>query len=962
MSSPIDTLVARVGAGLLRVAGAQVSEGIRKHLEAKQIEQLLREAAEVGAADLAKSAVDFLETKDAETLARQAFAVCVRGGIAAQVESVRDSFIKAYCLHESVSTSGAQRAARNLFESLWVAVNRTWAAALETGVLRAEAIRTSLNDSILQDEIAAIEDAYSAYSKLDSSGLARILKFERDFRRQVADRFRFVTPPSLDTNQKVPIEKLYVGAQFASEAIDGGSLISADALLTGAHRIVVLGNPGGGKSTFLGFLCRKLASSPRNALVGGRNLTPILITLRDYAGEKGHNPVSLLDFVESQARARYQLNVPEGALDVLVATGRVLLLLDGLDELLEPGLRAKIVEDIDAFCNQHPAVPVIVTSRQVGYELAPLDSGRFRVCRLAEFNDNQVQEYARKWFSLDRDLGRADRITLASAFFAESQLAPDLRRNPLLLGLLCSLFRGEGYIPRNRPAVYEKCATLLFERWDKARGIRVQLPFEHHIRPAIGFLAHWIYSECSLESGVTESRLVQRVSEYLQERRFDDESEALAAASDFVEFCRGRAWVLTEVGADPVSGDGLFHFVHRTFLEYFTAAHLVRIYPTAHQLTLEIQDRILRREWDVVAHLAVGLLDRQAEGAADEVIRVLLAAARRQSSESLIVSAFCARLLGSVVPTRATVRQVVEEVFAASAACLEEAQLSFEAVVGQAVSESIEGLRGGSEENRAVISSRFGELVDSSIEAGGAKSRSALALAIFATYRGQLEMSTARELFDPTTLSRHESAIRSIVAEHCEFSSFAVFCGVALLSEIVKWHGADILFRQCELPFGVIRWLPPAAMLTLSVDFQRRPFHASRSHDVQVEDGLECLLTLKFPLPRRDGLPSIRSFLGSGSDARDIGARDRYPSEVAFGAALLGGAIFFELHDEAGESRDAEVAMPTGSFGHLLKARHLGRQTEEADAVLDQLSGMPRLRDCLRGWIERAVDFWTAAQ
>jgi hypothetical protein len=36
---------------------------------------------------------------------------------------------------------------------------------------------------------------------------------------------------------------------------------------------------------------------------------------------------------------------------------------------------------------------------------------------------------------------------------------------------------------------------MLFERWDKRRGINVTLPFEKRILPAMEFLAHWIYSD-----------------------------------------------------------------------------------------------------------------------------------------------------------------------------------------------------------------------------------------------------------------------------------------------------------------------------------------------------------------------------------------------------------------------------------------------------------------------------------
>lgn len=120
---------------------------------------------------------------------------------------------------------------------------------------------------------------------------------------------------------------------------------------------------------------------------------------------------------------------------------------------------------------------------------------------------------------------------------------------------------------------------MLFKRWDKGRGIRYLLPFEAHIEPAMMYLAHWIYSDGIRQSGVTEGRITAATADYLQNRQYDDRDEAEFAAGAFVEFCRGRAWVFTDTGTTQ-TGERLYQFTHRTFLEYFTAAYLVRVHRT----------------------------------------------------------------------------------------------------------------------------------------------------------------------------------------------------------------------------------------------------------------------------------------------------------------------------------------------------------------------------------------------
>ena len=107
---------------------------------------------------------------------------------------------------------------------------------------------------------------------------------------------------------------------------------------------------------------------------------------------------------------------------------------------------------------------------------------------------------------------------------------------------------------------------MLFERWDKSRDIVVPLPFEEHIRPAMQDLAFWIYSNEELQGGVSEGRLIERTSAYLCKWVFDDVLKARMAATDFIRFCTGRAWVFTDTGTTR-EGERLYQFTHRTFLE-----------------------------------------------------------------------------------------------------------------------------------------------------------------------------------------------------------------------------------------------------------------------------------------------------------------------------------------------------------------------------------------------------------
>ena len=386
--------------------------------------------------------------------------------------------------------------------------------------------------------------------------------------------------------------------------------------------------------------------------------------LRDYAQEQRVRPCSIIEYLEAHSKREFQIEAPSGAFKLLLVSGRILIVFDGLDELIEIKDRSDVCSAVAHFALEYPVAPILVTSREVGYEQAPLDRAQFSHYNLNPFGDEQVKEYADKWFRYTCHPNAEEGKRLSAAFIAESSVVPDIRSNPLMLGLLCNLYRQDGFIPKNRPDVYQRCADLLFTRWDRSRGIHIKLPLEHRLRPAMSYLAHWIYSDEKLQTGVTEDHLVLKTTEYLRQW-VEDDAEAEKVAREFVTFFRGRAWVFTDTGSDRTQR--LYQFTHRTFLEYFTADELVRIHSRAEDLHEHLIDRIKSRSWDVVCQLAFQLIAQRTLSHNLLVEELCEDARAAELGKRLCILSFLARTMDLLYPMpttrRGAVRLCVSTVF-----------------------------------------------------------------------------------------------------------------------------------------------------------------------------------------------------------------------------------------------------------------------------------------------------------
>lgn len=189
--------------------------------------------------------------------------------------------------------------------------------------------------------------------------------------------------------------------------------------------LVVLGEPGSGKSTLTEVLAARLCDS---------NFLPVRVELRGVAAEStifGQIEQAILNGSGDHVDWHDLLESAEEALPVV--------LLDGFDELLQAAgtNRYDYLEQVQEFQHrqatmEHP-VAVIVTSRTVVADRARFPRGSLGL-RLQPFNDDQVQRWLEMWNQYNADSLRARGLTplTSEAVLRHRELA----EQPLLLLML----------------------------------------------------------------------------------------------------------------------------------------------------------------------------------------------------------------------------------------------------------------------------------------------------------------------------------------------------------------------------------------------------------------------------------------------------------------------------------------------------------------------------------------------
>jgi len=354
----------------------------------------------------------------------------------------------------------------------------------------------------------------------------------------------------------------------------GQVYVSESDLLGSTRNIVVLGEPGAGKTTTLRRIAlATLIHEPENSL--DSHGFPILLLLREIARTKficeelcdifglkcsrSYTDPTLKDRpAESLKRADVDIKIDdvdaEEILAQLLDSIRAVLLLDGLDEIA-PHRRISVEHEIERLTSRMGHCNTIVSCRSGDFS-APLHN--FQVIEIAPLDVQEIHELASIWLG---DPG---------AFLIELKNRPyrDIVDRPLLLTFLLFLFSTEGSLPEQPSLIYRRVVYRLLREWDEERRIKRSSAYAHFDPDRkTDFLSELAYELTYQAQGKSFSeQLFAQIYDRLYKRYRLPRTDHKRIAAE----------LQTHTGIIVATGIESFEFAHLSIQEYLCANHIVR--------------------------------------------------------------------------------------------------------------------------------------------------------------------------------------------------------------------------------------------------------------------------------------------------------------------------------------------------------------------------------------------------
>ncbi|BAY28833.1 NACHT domain family protein [Nostoc carneum NIES-2107] len=364
------------------------------------------------------------------------------------------------------------------------------------------------------------------------------------------------------------------------------------------QKLMVLGKPGAGKTTFLKYLAMQC--------IEGQYLTnkvPVFITLKEFA-EESQQP-NILEYVAQKLSV---CGVKDASIkaEQLLRQGKLLVLLDGLDEVREEDTK-RVSRQIRNISDQFHTNQFVITCRIAAKEYTFEQFKEYTDVEVADFGKEQIAIFAENWFRLSEP-NEAKRFIHK---LEDNKRIQELATNPLLLTLLCLVFAEKRDLPKRRSKLYQYCLKILLKKWDaKIFNERDHVYKNFSVQDKESLLSqigvttfeqqNYFFEQETIEAYITEF-FHKLYHTYLDPEILRLDSEAILKSLE------AQHGLLVE------RANGIYSFSHLTFHEYFAAKYIV-----ANSADETLVSHLADKRWHEVFLLSVGMMPK-----ADTLLRLM---------------------------------------------------------------------------------------------------------------------------------------------------------------------------------------------------------------------------------------------------------------------------------------------------------------------------------------------------
>lgn len=379
----------------------------------------------------------------------------------------------------------------------------------------------------------------------------------KKYRQALIDKYQKLNIP-FRPHRPLEMREIYVSLAFKAS---DRSLIEAENAVQKYRRLVVKGAPGSGKSMLLKYLALSY-SEGRFKNLSDRPV-PILLELNRL--NEANLTVEKLEQHLVEACDRHNFPKANRFISQGLKDGRLLLLLDGLDEV-SSGVRSSVVRCLKDFLEleKYKKCRVIITCRTAVYHNEFVDNTE-ETLEIDEFSDQQMRRFLQAWKSEMPPEKSVEQ--LIQTLRARPKIMA-LARNPLLLTIIAYLYTDTPFVlPHSRAEFYTKATDVLLELRDQERNISNQYSGVNK-RRVLQHLALYAQNSANRQQqdrrSLLDSEVWEQVKQVLPSLNLEPKD-----ANSIVDEIVKRSGLLLRI-----DGGQRYYFPHLTLQEYFVAAAL----------------------------------------------------------------------------------------------------------------------------------------------------------------------------------------------------------------------------------------------------------------------------------------------------------------------------------------------------------------------------------------------------